>query len=661
MRLLLFILLVAIALPGAGPVQSPAPVLRPARAEQAEALAAALEAARRQDWAEARRLGRASGALGADIVGWLALRAGEGAFPDYLDFLRRHPDWPGLPLLRRMGEAGIPEGAPLEALRALFGESPPQTGTGALRLADALARAGQGDAARDVIVRAWRSLSLSAGEERQMLARWGGALVNHHRARQDMLLWRSLAGEAERLNALVGTKWARLARARAALIRGRRKGVDSLVRAVPAELRADPGLAFARFRWRLRMGRTKDAIALMEERSASARALGKPEAWASDRRRLARLLLREGKPGKAYRLAARHFLKDGTDYRDLEWLAGYIALRKLGRPAEALAHFRALGQSARSPISLGRARYWEGRALEAMGQGEAARAAYAAAARHQTSFYGQLASEKIGAPVDPALLGRERYDDFRRSPRARSAIFQAALLLEAAGESRLFDRFLRHMAERLSDAEIGALAQFALNRDEPRAALLLAKYAALRGVVLMRPYFPAPAEARKAAAGAPAPVAAELVLSIIRRESEFAPQAASHAGALGLMQLMPGTGKQVAGKLGLRYSGERLLNDAAYNTRLGSAYLGHLHAQTGPYLPFVIAAYNAGPGRVRQWKRSLGDPRGSVETAVDWIESIPFRETRNYVMRVMEGLAIYRIRLSGKLQPLGLEKALIGR
>ncbi len=659
MRLLLWLLAALIALPGAGPIKSPLPTPRPVRAEQVAALRDALSAAERLDWEKARLLGRASGALGADIVSWLALRAGEGRFEDYLSFLKRHPDWPGLPLLRKQGESAIPPGASLADLRSYFGDAPPQTGTGALRLADALRRAGEEGRARDVIVRAWRSLSLSRDEESAILAQWGAALVNHHRARQDMLLWRSLVSEAERLDPLVGTGWARLARARGALIRGQRKGVDALIAAVPASLQNDPGLAFARFAWRLARGRTREAIALMQERSASARALGRPEAWASQRRRLARLLLREGKAEQAYSLAARHHLKAGTDFRDLEWLAGYIALRKLNRPSQALKHFRALRASSRSPISLGRAYYWEGRAHEAMGQKKEARAAFAAAARYQTSFYGQLAAERIGADPDPALLGRERYGDFRASPQARSSVFQAALLLQAAGESRLFARFARHLAEALSPDEIGALAQFALNRDETRAALLLAKYAALDGRVLMRPYFPAPTEVRRAAALAPVP--AELVLSIIRRESEFDPQATSGAGALGLMQLMPGTGRQVAGKLGLRYSGDRLLSDAAYNTRLGSAYLSHLHEQTGPYLPFVIASYNAGPGRVRQWKRSLGDPRGSVDRAIDWIEQIPFRETRNYVMRVMEAMAIYRIRLSGKLQPLGLEKALRGR
>jgi soluble lytic murein transglycosylase len=335
-----------------------------------------------------------------------------------------------------------------------------------------------------------------------------------------------------------------------------------------------------------------------------------------------------------------HHLSSGSNYADLEFLAGYIALRKLNDPARALTHFRNLRVAVSGPISLSRAAYWEGRAQEALDRPVEARAAYAFAAEFQTAFYGLLAAERAGLPFDARLAGGEAYPDWRALPAARSSVFEAAVMLRAAGQTDLAERFLLHLAEGLDGQEIGALAGLALDWQEWHMALMLAKAAADKGVIWPTAYFPV-----TGLVGLDLPVAPELSLSIARRESEFDPKVVSPAGARGLMQVMPGTAKMMAPKVGLPYEAGRLTTDPVYNAKLGSAYLAELVAEFGAVPALVAAGYNAGPGRPRRWVEELGDPRTGTVDVVDWIEHIPFTETRNYVMRVGESLPIYRARL----------------
>jgi soluble lytic murein transglycosylase len=524
-----------------------------------------------------------------------------------------------------------------------------------LRLAAALQQVGAGDLAAAAVVKAWRELSLTQAEEGAFLSQYSKTLAPHHSARQDALLWRDRATEAERMQALVDSGTAKLAAARIALIR-KDDGVDALIAAVPSALSDDPGLAYARFQWRDSKGRINDATALMQERSASKESLGQPEAWSNRRRDLARQLMRDGKAKEAYQLASRHYLTEGDDYSDLEWLSGFIALTDLKDPETALKHFRHLRIAVATPISLGRAGYWEGRAYEATGRTEDAHAAYAFGGEFQSSYYGLLAAEKAGLPMDADLLGKEAYADWRNASFVKSSVFQAAMLLRAADQPLLFTRFLRHLAESLTPSEQGQLAEMALQLDQPYAAVYLAKYAADGGVVHMRPYFPLPEIAKNKFS-----VPTELALSIARRESEFYSQATSPAGARGLMQVMPGTAKIMAAKLGMTYEAGRLTSDPGYNTTIGSAYLAELISEFGPAYALVAAGYNAGPGRPRSWIQTYGDPRDPAVDAVDWVEHIPFNETRNYVMRVMESVVIYRARLTGQTGPIRLSEELKGR
>lgn len=629
----------------------------PALGEPSEAdgdlLATAMSAAQAGDWVTADHYAsEMSDKAGRTLILWQRLRRGEGDWQEYLGFLRDHGDWPGLARLRLRAEQAIPRGHDPAVVRAFFATQPPQTGTGSLRLAEAFAAQGRTSEARTEAQRAWTAMELTAIEEDRLIDRFRGALDRHHLKRLEFLLWEGHLKAAERHLTRVPPDRVKLARARIALQRGS-AGVDALIEAVPETLRNDPGLTFDRFEWRVKKNRWDDAQELLVRQSADLDRLGRPEKWSNRRRAFARRAMRAHADDLAYWLASQHGLTGGADYADLEWLAGYIALVKLDAPEQAVLHFRNHRQAVQTPISLGRAGYWIGRAEEARGNAEAARAAYAMGAQHQTSFYGQLAAERIGAPVDPQLTGRTRTPPWKTAAFLERDVVRVAMLFHFADEQNRMRWFFSHLAETMTEQEATQLAELALDLDRPFVALGVAKEVAKRGIVLPRSYFPV-----TELAGYSADVDPEVAMSIARRESELNPEAVSPAGARGLMQVMPGTARQVAGEIGVDYSKNRLTTDWRYNAKLGTAYLGGLlELYEGSYV-LAFAAYNAGPQRAEQWIERFGDPRDSLVDQIDWIEHIPYRETRNYVMRVMESLHVYRMRLTGSAEPIRLTQDL---
>ncbi|SIS77587.1 lytic transglycosylase domain-containing protein [Phaeovulum vinaykumarii] len=620
-----------------------------ARADDPAALAAALQAAGGRDWDAAAAAARASGPLARDIIEWQRLRAGAGRFADYTAFVRRHPDWPGMDLLLRRAEATLDDATAAETL-AFFGTRAPLTATGALALAAAHRATNDPEAATRVLVAAWRSLRLSAEDQARMLEAAGPQLAAHHDGRLAMLLDAGRPDEARRMLVLASPDTAAVAAARIAL-QTETGDVNALIAAVPESRAASAGLARDRARWRARHGLEAGAVEILRERSRSARALGDPALWAGLRAWLAREALREGRPAEAHDLAAHHHLSGGSDFAELEWLAGYAALR-LGQTDTALTHFRALEAAVSSPISLSRALYWQGRAHEAAGRTAAARAEYARAAGWQTAYYGQLAAARLDLPLAADLAAPAPLPDWRSAAFVQDPRFQAGVLLQAAGAPDLAERFFLQLAEDLDTDGLARLGRLALDWAHPHLAVRVAKAAALRGTVLGGAYYPLPDF--DPASLAPDGVPPELVLAIIRRESEFDPQVVSPSGARGLMQLMPPTAKMMADELALPYDAGRLLRDPAYNARLGAAYLGHLRDDFGDAMALVAAGYNAGPNRTKSWVAEMGDPRDGAVDVIDWVEMIPYSETRNYVMRVLEALPIYRARLTGarRLDPI---------
>jgi len=624
---------------------------------EGEALARALSSVARGDLgAAAQAAGAITDPVALDLISWTRLRRGGGDWQEYIDFLDRNPDWPGLPYLRAQGEQSIPAEADPDRVIAYFAEQTPTTGAGALLLALAHQARGDSAAAEAEAIRAWISLTLSGEEAGRLRAAFGQVLDEgpHHVDRLDNLLWAGAEARARAMFPLVPEGWQRLAAARLAL-RARAAGVDALIEAVPADLADDPGLAYERFLWRTRSGFWDTAGELMAERSSSAASLGRPSDWADRRADLARDVMREDDFETCYTYAASHHVAPEADYinfSELEWIAGYCAFR-LGRHDTAIGHFSNFRDAVFSPISMGRAGYWLGRAQEAAGNAAAAVEAYALGARYQSSFYGQLAADRGGLPMDPTFLGDEDYGDWRRAAFTGSTVFHAGLLLYDAGDSGQAARFLTHLAESLTRDEAGMLGDFALSLGDAYLAVLIGKRAAQGGHEIMRPYYPVVPALAEADLAAPA----AFVLAIARRESEFNPGVVSPAGALGLMQVMPGTARDTARDLGISYSQTRLLDDPAHNAVIGATFLADLLERYDDNPVLVSVAYNAGPGRANDWIERFGDPR-EVEDITYWIEAIPFSETRNYIMRVTESLAIYEAQLTGALPTLGLGERL---
>lgn len=512
---------------------------------------------------------------------------------------------------------------------------------GALDLAAARA---QGELVADALARAERG-DWAAAEK--VAARSGEQVV------RDIVLWRKLRagrGSVQEYQSFVTR-------------RGTWPGQEILAQVVlgqrtPPETAGLGGSAAAnwkRFGQFWKRDRFDDAEKLLAAITGDIHKLGVPSVWADRRQSLARRAAREGRGQVAYLLASQNHLSptDGYDYSEVEWLAGWIALRRLNDPKRAAEHFHRFQGSVGTPISLGRGGYWLGRAYEAMGDSAKAQEWYRAAAVHQTSFYGQLAAEKVGVAGDQGLTSSD-LPDWTKSPALRSDDVLAAVILHYAAEDELAFAMFSTVGQRLQGAAAkGALARLALDLGRPHYAVRIAKNAARDGILLYPAYYPVTDLAGYASRVEPA-----LAMAVARQETELNPRAISRAGARGLMQLMPGTAKKVASWIGEPYSADRLLDDWQYNARLGQTYLAQRITDFSGSYVLAAAAYNAGASRVDQWIREFGDPRLHGTDMIDWMESIPFNETRNYVQRVMEALYVYRTRLNGSAGPMTISQDL---
>src|SRR6056297_2770791 len=573
-------------------------------------LASALDAMQAGRWEVAAQLAARDGRAAAELIEWYRLRAGLGEPDEILGFLERNAHWPGLDYLRRQSEEAMTH-AGFDDVLAFYDGDRPQTGTGALNLARALlARGRQGEAEAGVVL-AWRTLDLSRAEHDDFLREFGSLLRPHHAARLEMALWRGLR-DVEDMLPLVSPEPRALAEWRGKVKRGETEGLTE------AQAR-NPGTAFELFTRHL-SNAPEEAIAVLLRQSRIEAGLGEPERWASWRRALARQKMREGEARLAYDIASVHQLVEGANYADLEWLSGYLALTYFDAPDLALDHFQRFRAAVGTPISLGRAGYWIGRAQDALGDTEA-------------------------------------FPPWRAAQFAQGDLHEIGTLALRMGDLGLARRFFIHLADSQDRTGLGQMGQMLAELEQPHLQVMLGKAAAERGIVVEAPYY-----ALHPMTGMDLPVPMELALAIARRESEFNPVVVSGAGARGLMQLMPGTARDMARDLGVAYDRSDLLNEPVYNARLGSGYLAQLAGRLDGNIVLVSVGYNAGPGRAGQWLETLGDPRGKgAHEIVDWIEHIPFRETRNYVMRVAESLPAYRARLGKPPLPVPFTSELSGR
>lgn len=619
-------------------------------------LTAALQAGANDQWTEAYTL-VAGDMLKWDLVTWSRLRDGDAEFQDYVDFVEQYPDWPGMARLRRFGEASIARTDNPADIIAWFSSEPPLTGEGVLHYANALAQSGNATAAARVLGEAWLNLGMSEDAQNQIITIYGPVLQSLHMLRATNMIWQGNLGEAERMIPLLPQGDADLIAANLMLARAQ-TGARVALNDLPREQKLLPVSRYALFTWLMRRNEFTDAVKVLTRETSSAASLQNPINWADGRRILARWEMRQGRIESAYTLASRHYLspEDGFVFHDLEWLSGYLSLTYLNNAEQALAHFERAATAVETPIATARVGYWIGRTQEVLGNAAAAADAYATAADIQTAFYGLLAAEKIGRSFDPALLGRGSYPDLSELDIADDPRVRSALALAEAGDRNGAFLFTTIVSDALTPQEFGALGNEFLRRNQPYYALLLGKNAAERGIILPDIYFP-----MHEMAAMELPVETELALAIARRESEFVVTAASPVGALGLMQLMPATAEEVSNDLGLEFATSRLTSDWEYNVTLGSQYLANLQEQFGNSPVMIAAGYNAGPSRPESWMDERGDPRLGEMDIVDWIEHIPFRETRNYVQRVTEAIPVYRAQLTGRADPVPFSQRLTGQ
>ena len=619
---------------------------RDATAGDFELLKAGLSGLKRGDLTAALRardlLPEAS--LDHQTMSWaIALGGGASSSAELLHAIDELEGWPGMITLQiHLERALFNEDAPADfVIDALQGKEP-RTQQGVFVLVRALLATGKKAEAAATVGAYWRHERLEAKDEAGFLREFDGLLTQaDHRARMEQMLHYDRVSAAQRIAERAGAS--ELAEAWGAVIR-REGWAKTLLQKVP-EAQRGAGYVFAQAR-RLRWARQYEAAAeAMLEAPADTGAYVDPDAWWTERRVLSRELIDIGKPKLAYKIAAAHVGGSPVAATDAAFHAGWYALRHLDDPRKATAHFQAIVDLAEGPISLSRGYYWLGRAAEAGAVGDA-QALFEKAALYSTTFYGQLAAARIGSELTAASYPEPSAEE--RSRFAERGAVRAIQRIEAAGYSDRADVLYRSLAEELdSPGELALLSAMAEKRSDHNLALRVGKIAAARGInvgALAHPIGVIPPSADISAAGE------ALAYAVARQESEFNVSAVSPAGARGLLQLLPRTARSMARRAGLRYSAGRLTSDPAYNATLGAAFLGdQLSRFDGSYV-LTLAGYNAGPARAQDWMKRYGDPRGTdIDTVVDWIERIPFTETRNYVQRVMESFQVYKMRLSGRL------------
>ncbi len=585
-----------------------------------------------------------SNSLDRQILSWAIATSGADGVPsgEIAQAAFALKGWPGMSRLRANSERALlrENPGPQGVLRA-FGDTQPETPEGTTALTRAHLAVGNTQAAKAVLAPYWRNERIEPREEAAMVREFGRLLTAaDHWHRMERMLHIDRITSAERVAGLAGGE--ALTRAWAAVIRGE-SNAGKLLAAVPQAQRK-AGFYFAQARHLRRAERYKEAAQVVLQAPKDAASLVNADAWWIERRVLSRELLDLGENRLAYQVAAAQQVDSPANAVDAEFHAGWYALRFLNDAATANRHFSRIVQIAEGPISLSRGHYWLGRAAEAGGPGNA-RDHYQRAARYGTAFYGQLAAAKLGATTVSASFPSPSDAD-RRNFEGRQAV-QAIRRLERAGHQGRANTLYRDLALQLdSTGELALLAVMAERRGDHPLALRVGKWAAGRGLdvgALAHPVGAIPGNANISAAGK------ALAYAIARQESEFNISARSGAGALGILQLLPGTARDMARKVGVSYDQARLTRDAGYNAALGAAYLGEqLDRFNGSYI-LTFAGYNAGPNRAAQWVGRYGDPRGqNIDAVVDWIERIPFHETRSYVQRVMENYQVYKMRLSGR-------------
>jgi soluble lytic murein transglycosylase len=577
------------------------------------------------------------------LAEWIILRSDDnGASVErYRAFIAANPSWPSQSFLRRRMEAAMwDDHREDEVVWSWFANESPLSAKGRFSLAKVMLARGDRANAERLVREAWRNDPMSEETENTALDLFGALLTAaDHKARMDTLLYGSEHDAALRAAKRLGAGYVALAKARIASYK-KAPNTGELLEAVPHELHNDAGYIFSKIQLLRREEKFAEAGQLMLSAPKDPARLYNVDEWWIERRLIARKMIDLDEHRTAYLIARDAALPTRDIYKtEQEFTAGWIALRFLNDPQTAMQHFARIGVGSVNPTALARAGYWQGRALEAAGRAQEAHAAYTAAAEQSTSYYGQLARAKLGLPqielnAAPAGRGAERLE-----------IVRAVQLLYDLDEGEIAVPILADMGENGDPEALVGLGELASRHGDARGMLLVGKAALNRGLPFDFYAYPITGIPPYQAIGPE--VERSVIFSIARQESAFNPRDVSAAQAYGLMQVTPDAGRYVCKRAGVGFDLARMKTDATYNVQLGAAELGGLlEDYRGSYI-MTFAAYNAGRGSVKKWIDRYGDPRDPKVDAVDWVELIPFSETRNYVQRVMENLQVYRARFGG--------------
>lgn len=580
-----------------------------------------------------------------NLVTWLVIRNAPNdlGFDGIAAFLKDKPYWPTQSTLRKKAEAVLfAEKRSPQVVRAFFGDQAPLTGPGKIALARAFAAQGDQRITAALVRDAWRNDDLSEVTETVILTEFGTMISRaDHKARADRFSYAPDTDRALRAAARAGSDVVALTKARLAIARKDPNGA-ALLAQVPLTLSGDAAYLFAKSQLARRADKPQEAAQALLAAPNSAEAQVDTDQWWIERRLVSRELLDAGDARTAYRVAAAAATPTSDNYRaESHFTAGWIALRFLNDPRTASQHFARIAEDQTNPITLSRAGYWQARAAEAMGDVGTARARYEAAAKHSVTYYGQLARQRLGLP--PVALRRTPDTSSARASFEKMEPVRAIKLLYAIGDRDTPMTIYYDLAWRMEDsAHLALLAQLAEANSDARGALVVGKESVYEGHPLDALAFPTFGLPSYTPIGTPVDKA--MIYAVARQESQFNARTLSSAKAMGLMQVTPAAGREVSKQTGAPYNETRLMTDQSYNVQFGAAELGMLMENYDGNPILVFAAYNAGRGSVRKWFERYGDPRDKDVDPVDWVEAIPFSETRNYVQRVMENYMVYQVR-----------------
>ena len=589
-----------------------------------------------------------------NFIQWrhLLTKGNKASYFDYKIFIDANEDYPRIGRIKYLAEHKLStEKISPNKIIDWFGETEPLSGFGKMILGESYVLTGNKVKGINYIKEGWVNAELSKSELRFYRKKFKKYLnANDYINRADYLAWNNKYWDLKRLLRYLPKEYELLYNARQ-LLMSKSYGVDNAIAKVPAKFKNDAGLNYDRLKWRRKRGRVDSSVEILVKVKNTKDYLVRPDKWWTEREIISRSLIYKKKYELAYKISSNHAMTDGPEFAAAEWMSGWIALSFLNDPLLAKDHFEKFYNNVGYPISVARGAYWLGRTYERLNESETSSKWYKEASKFLTTYYGQLAFMKLDPNANFELSKDLEIKKEYRDYFFKKEIVKLIYLLDELDESKYTKFILRHLANDNieSGSEILA-AELSTNIDRYDFAIQISKIASYEKRFHNKYNYPI-ISTPKYINGRKIPEAA-FILSIIRQESEFDLSANSHAGAKGLMQLMPYTAKLVAKQASLPYSRSRLTTDAEYNINLGSHYIAGLILEYEGAYPFAIAAYNAGPKRVRYWKKINKDPQKRQIDYVNWIELIKFKETRNYVQRVLENYNVYRYVLSQKPIPM---------